>query len=74
MLIILSFFNLDQNIHSFANFNGSTELILEAEMSGGDGDVAWQHTQLFRQSLDDHEYPMEIIITLKDIKIKDEYQ
>lgn len=64
----------DQNIHSFANFNGSTELILEAEMSGGDGDVAWQHTQLFRQSLDDHEYPMEIIITLKDIKIKDEYQ
>ncbi|XP_072139264.1 peptide-N(4)-(N-acetyl-beta-glucosaminyl)asparagine amidase [Mobula birostris] len=58
----------DPSAHSLSNFNGSTELILEAEMSGGDGDVAWQHTQLFRQSLNDHEeYPMEIIITLKDL-------
>ncbi|XP_067915959.1 peptide-N(4)-(N-acetyl-beta-glucosaminyl)asparagine amidase [Heterodontus francisci] len=58
----------DQGTHSFPNFNGSTELILEAELSGGEGDVAWQHTQLFRQSLNDRQdYPMEIIITLQDI-------
>ncbi|XP_038653255.1 peptide-N(4)-(N-acetyl-beta-glucosaminyl)asparagine amidase [Scyliorhinus canicula] len=60
--------NGDQGTHSFPNFNGSTELILEAELSGGEGDVAWQHTQLFRQSLNDRqEYPMEIIITLQDV-------
>ncbi|XP_078095513.1 peptide-N(4)-(N-acetyl-beta-glucosaminyl)asparagine amidase [Mustelus asterias] len=60
--------NGDQSTHSFPNFNGSTELILEAELSGGKGDVAWQHTQLFRQSLNDRqEYPMEIIITLQDV-------
>uniref|UniRef100_UPI00398F8418 peptide-N(4)-(N-acetyl-beta- glucosaminyl)asparagine amidase n=1 Tax=Pristiophorus japonicus TaxID=55135 RepID=UPI00398F8418 len=60
--------NGDQATHSFPDFNGSTELILEAELSGGEGAVAWQHTQLFRQSLNDRqEYPMEIVITLQDI-------
>ncbi|XP_048414085.1 peptide-N(4)-(N-acetyl-beta-glucosaminyl)asparagine amidase [Stegostoma tigrinum] len=58
----------DESTHSFTDFNGSTELILEAELTGGEGDVAWQHTQLFRQSLTDRQdYPMEIIITFKDI-------
>ncbi|XP_072431337.1 peptide-N(4)-(N-acetyl-beta-glucosaminyl)asparagine amidase isoform X2 [Chiloscyllium punctatum] len=60
--------NGDENTYSFPDFDGSTELILEAELSGGEGDIAWQHTQLFRQSLTDRqEYPMEIIITFKDI-------
>ncbi|XP_048470337.1 peptide-N(4)-(N-acetyl-beta-glucosaminyl)asparagine amidase [Rhincodon typus] len=60
--------NGDESTHSYPDFNGSTELILEAELTGGEGDVAWQHTQLFRQSLTDHQdYPMEIIITFKEI-------
>lgn len=31
---------------------GSTKLILTATVSGGQNDCAWQHAQLFRQSLD----------------------
>ncbi|XP_032018160.1 peptide-N(4)-(N-acetyl-beta-glucosaminyl)asparagine amidase isoform X2 [Hylobates moloch] len=57
----------DNNLHSYADFSGATEVILEAELSRGDGDVAWQHTQLFRQSLNDHEEScLEIIIKFSD--------
>uniref|UniRef100_A0A2K5MTM5 Peptide-N(4)-(N-acetyl-beta-glucosaminyl)asparagine amidase n=1 Tax=Cercocebus atys TaxID=9531 RepID=A0A2K5MTM5_CERAT len=58
----------DNNLHSYADFSGATEVILEAELSRGDGDVAWQHTQLFRQSLNDHEENcLEIIIKFSDL-------
>uniref|UniRef100_G1T9A3 Peptide-N(4)-(N-acetyl-beta-glucosaminyl)asparagine amidase n=1 Tax=Oryctolagus cuniculus TaxID=9986 RepID=G1T9A3_RABIT len=58
----------DKNLHSYHDFSGATEVILEAELSGGDGDVAWQHTQLFRQSSDDHEENcLEIIIKFSDL-------
>ncbi|XP_065369389.1 peptide-N(4)-(N-acetyl-beta-glucosaminyl)asparagine amidase [Calliphora vicina] len=35
-----------------------------AKLSGGKGDVAWQHTQLFRQSLNSSEYPFDLQIEL----------
>lgn len=36
---------------------------IKAIMTGGRGDCAWQHTQLFRQSMDvDNEFPFELII------------
>ncbi|PNI73705.1 NGLY1 isoform 7, partial [Pan troglodytes] len=58
----------DNSLHSYADFSGATEVILEAELSRGDGDVAWQHTQLFRQSLNDHEENcLEIIIKFSDL-------
>ncbi|KAL0593294.1 Peptide-N-asparagine amidase [Plecturocebus cupreus] len=58
----------DKNLHSYADFSGATEVILEAELSGGDGDIAWQHTQLFRQSLNDHEENcLEIIIKFNGV-------
>lgn len=58
----------DRNLRSYNDFYGTTEVTLEAELSRGDGDVAWQHTQLFRQSLNDSgENSLEIIITFNDL-------
>ncbi|KAM4882692.1 peptide-N(4)-(N-acetyl-beta-glucosaminyl)asparagine amidase isoform 2-T3 [Thomomys bottae] len=58
----------DKNLHSYEDFSGATEVILEAELSKGDGDTAWQHTQLFRQSLNDHEENgLEIIIKFSEL-------
>ncbi|XP_044533848.1 peptide-N(4)-(N-acetyl-beta-glucosaminyl)asparagine amidase isoform X1 [Gracilinanus agilis] len=58
----------DKGLHSYRDFSDATEVILEAKLSGGDGDVAWQHTQLFRQSLNDRgENCLEIIIKFSDL-------
>ncbi|XP_034849454.1 peptide-N(4)-(N-acetyl-beta-glucosaminyl)asparagine amidase isoform X2 [Mirounga leonina] len=58
----------DKTLHSYRDFSGATEVILEAKLSRGDGGVAWQHTQLFRQSLNDHEENcLEIIIKFSDL-------
>ncbi|KAK2498168.1 hypothetical protein MC885_021728 [Smutsia gigantea] len=58
----------DKTLRSCHDFSGATEVILEAELSRGDGAVAWQHTQLFRQSLNDHEENcLEIIIKFSDL-------
>eukprot|EP00069_Balaena_mysticetus_P003522 bmy_16846T0 len=55
-------------LRSYHDFSGATEVILEAELSRGDGVVAWQHTQLFRQSLNDpEENCLEIIIKFSDL-------
>ncbi|XP_023176517.2 peptide-N(4)-(N-acetyl-beta-glucosaminyl)asparagine amidase isoform X2 [Drosophila hydei] len=42
----------------------SNEFQIVAKLSGGKGDVAWQHTQLFRQSLNSREYPFELQVVL----------
>ncbi|XP_024593946.1 peptide-N(4)-(N-acetyl-beta-glucosaminyl)asparagine amidase isoform X2 [Neophocaena asiaeorientalis asiaeorientalis] len=58
----------DKILRSYHDFSGATEVILEAELSRGDGVVAWQHTQLFRQSLNDpEENCLEIIIKFSDL-------
>ncbi|XP_074840540.1 peptide-N(4)-(N-acetyl-beta-glucosaminyl)asparagine amidase [Carettochelys insculpta] len=55
----------DKSLRSYSDFSDETEVILEAELSGGDGNIAWQHTQLFRESLSDYgENSLEIIIKL----------
>ncbi|XP_028673986.2 peptide-N(4)-(N-acetyl-beta-glucosaminyl)asparagine amidase isoform X3 [Erpetoichthys calabaricus] len=55
----------DTQLHEY-DFTGATDLVLEAELTGGEGGSAWQHTQLFRQSLTDERfYPLEIIITME---------
>uniref|UniRef100_A0A8C5K1I7 Peptide-N(4)-(N-acetyl-beta-glucosaminyl)asparagine amidase n=1 Tax=Jaculus jaculus TaxID=51337 RepID=A0A8C5K1I7_JACJA len=58
----------DKNLRSYDDFSGATEVTLEAVLSKGDGTIAWQHTQLFRQSLNDHgENCLEIIIRFSDL-------
>jgi peptide-N4-(N-acetyl-beta-glucosaminyl)asparagine amidase len=44
--------------------NGCSEFHLTARLSGGKGQHAWQHAQLFRQKLDDTEYPLHIKVFL----------
>ncbi|KAM9306709.1 peptide-N(4)-(N-acetyl-beta-glucosaminyl)asparagine amidase isoform 2-T2 [Pholidichthys leucotaenia] len=60
-------FSGDGTMQSFPGLSGSSELIVAAELSGGEGDAAWQHSQLFRQSLKETEdSSFEIIISLQD--------
>lgn len=48
------------------DLSGETEITLKAELSGGEGDVAWQHAQLFRKPTNapSEPYPFNITITL----------
>ena len=46
---------------------GSKSFKLTASLTGGNGDVAWQHAQLFSQPIDiDNEISLDITVTLKD--------
>lgn len=48
------------------HMNGSDIVILSASLFGGSGEVAWQHSQIFRQSISDQDYPFHILFILKD--------
>ncbi|XP_046403420.1 peptide-N(4)-(N-acetyl-beta-glucosaminyl)asparagine amidase [Ischnura elegans] len=57
-----------ENVGAFHTtaLEGLETFTLEMKLSGGRGDCAWQHAQLFRQALDDSEhYPFEVNIKLK---------
>ncbi|CAL8297315.1 unnamed protein product [Lota lota] len=54
----------DGSVQSFP-LTGSTELVVEAQLGGGEGTLSWQHAQLFRQSLTETAEPsIEILIHL----------
>ncbi|XP_061218650.1 peptide-N(4)-(N-acetyl-beta-glucosaminyl)asparagine amidase-like isoform X3 [Neopsephotus bourkii] len=58
----------DKNLCSYSDFSGATEVTLEAVLDGGNGEAAWQHTQLFRESLTGGgENCLEMIIKLSDL-------
>uniref|UniRef100_A0A3Q0RFA6 Peptide-N(4)-(N-acetyl-beta-glucosaminyl)asparagine amidase n=1 Tax=Amphilophus citrinellus TaxID=61819 RepID=A0A3Q0RFA6_AMPCI len=60
-------FSGDGSMQSFPSLSGSSEFIVAAELSGGIGETAWQHSQLFRQSLKEtEESSFEIIVYLQD--------
>ncbi|KAL4089067.1 hypothetical protein QTP88_024141 [Uroleucon formosanum] len=44
---------------------GADFITLNATLSGGSGDSAWQHSQIFRQSITDQDYPFQIVFILK---------
>jgi peptide-N4-(N-acetyl-beta-glucosaminyl)asparagine amidase len=53
-------------MHEYPELVGGKEVRIEAVLSRGSGDVAWQHAQLFRSSLKDSDpltFPFEVIIT-----------
>lgn len=60
------FIFIDGEMHSAASLSGGTELVVEAELTGGEGDVSWQHAQLFRQSLKETEKVLfELLIEME---------
>ncbi len=57
----------DGELHSSSSLSGGKELIVEAELTGGEGEVSWQHAQLFRQSLKDMEKVIfEILVEMEE--------
>ncbi|XP_032091416.1 peptide-N(4)-(N-acetyl-beta-glucosaminyl)asparagine amidase [Thamnophis elegans] len=59
--------NGDKRLHIYPDISNTTNVMLEAELSGGDGNIAWQHAQLFRQSLREIEDCFEIIIKFSEL-------
>ena len=54
------------SLQTVTDLSGQTGFTLTASLSGGKGDVAWQHTQLFRQSSEDTVMcPFEILVRFK---------
>lgn len=56
-------------MQSLQSLSGSSEFIVVAELSGGEEETSWQHSQLFRQSLKEkekEESSFEILIHLED--------
>lgn len=53
-----------EGIDGDASVENSCGFQIVAKLSGGKGDVAWQHTQLFRQSLNSRDYPFKLEVCL----------
>ncbi|KAH8288979.1 hypothetical protein KR054_002484 [Drosophila jambulina] len=53
-----------ETIDGTASIENSSGFQIVAKLSGGKGDVAWQHTQLFRQSLNSRDYPFDLQVEL----------
>ena len=61
------FFTVSGIMLKSEELSGSKTLTLKATLSGGKGDVGWQHAQLFRTAFDkkDDSMQLKIIIKLK---------
>ncbi|KAL0962145.1 hypothetical protein UPYG_G00336290 [Umbra pygmaea] len=58
-------FSGDGKTHLVPSLSGSSELVVEAELAGGEGESSWQHSQLFRQSLKEpEESSLEILVEM----------
>lgn len=65
LLISMLFFLIPGKVlPNFQSIKNLDSFSIRVKLLGGNGDCAWQHTQLFRQSLSDIEkFPFELKIT-----------
>lgn len=56
----------DPEVKTYSELSGEDEMTLTAMLSGGKGEVAWQHTQMFRQKIDDTNFhPLDVKVFFK---------
>lgn len=61
-------FLLDKNglrVNDLKALKGETKFSIKAVLTGGNGDCAWQHTQLFRQEKGSKDFPFVVNILFK---------
>lgn len=63
--LFVSLYFTDSKVFETTDFQGCSQLEFTAQLRGGTGECAWQHAQLFRQNINDKDYPLDIIIRLK---------
>ncbi|KAF5300863.1 hypothetical protein FQR65_LT09024 [Abscondita terminalis] len=61
--------NMPPNTENFRTtaLTGSRYITINANLTGGKGDVAWQHSQLFRQSTSSKDYLFSVVLGFKSI-------
>jgi peptide-N4-(N-acetyl-beta-glucosaminyl)asparagine amidase len=60
--IQLEFLDASDNVISRDQLLGKSKFSIKVRLSGGNGDCAWQHAQVFRQSLNSNDFPLQISI------------
>lgn len=58
----VEFINANDKVTDKDQLINASKFRLSARLSGGKGDVAWQHAQVFRQSLNDAEFPFQLLV------------
>ena len=58
--IVLEFLDSSDKIIPKENLSGVSKFSIRARLSGGKGDCAWQHAQVFRQSLTSNDFPFQL--------------
>lgn len=62
--IDVSFLHKGKVLPNFQSIKNLDSFSINVKLSGGNGDCAWQHTQLFRQSISSiNEFPFDLNIT-----------
>jgi len=57
---IVEVLDASDQVASKEKLNGTSKFSIRVRLSGGKGDCAWQHAQVFRQSLTAIDYPFQM--------------
>lgn len=60
--IVLEFLDPSDKVVSKEKLIGTSEFSIRVRLSGGNGDCAWQHAQVFRQPLTSNDFPFQLTV------------